>query len=1094
MKLKTYFKNSKNMAVALMSLGLFAVMPADAWANVADTQAVQQTQKVTGRVKDAQGEPVIGATVKVKNQASGTVTDFDGNYSIEAAKGSTLVFSYIGYKAVEMTVTSAKLDVTLLEDAETLNEIVVVGYGSMRKKDLTGAVVQINPDKIADSNPSNVQDLLRGTAGLQIGYDASAKGGGSIQLRGQNSVYTDGSHNSPLIVLDGMVFYGELSEINPDDIGQIDILKDASSSAIYGAKAASGVIIITTKKGKQGKPTINVTANFGLDTKSKFRDVYGPDGYLKYREDYYKTSTLGFDSDGNYGYYAKGNQGIGYYDHPSNLGQYGITTDQWKNYTNNTDGESLESIYAKRLNMYNYSKDAFNGYLNGQTTDWADMVFRTGFRQDYNASVSGANDRVNYYLSFGYLRNEGVTAGDDYKAFRSNIKVSGKITNWLEIGANINFQDRSDGGIAIDLATEQDPYSYVTMLRLSPFATAYNEDGSYKQYPMDSDLNYGYNYFFNRDYYELEKGYTIFNTIFNARVKLPFNITYDFNIAPRYQFFYDRYFMSADLPNSNPKEKGVNRGWGKRFDYSLNNTITWDYTFNDLHHVMLTLAQEAEERRKWSDNIYARNILPSDALGFHNTQNATKEDSDFNTDDTHETAAAYLGRLFYSYDDRYMLTATIRRDGYSAFGSSNPWATFPSFSAAWTFSNEKFVNLPWLDYGKLRLSWGKNGNRSLANTYLSLANLGAGAGATMDYLKSDGSLSVDMKYLMMDRLANPTLQWEKTEAYNVGLDFGLFGNRLTGSIDYYYKKTHDMIMAQRLPNFSGFNSIYTNLGEVQNKGIEITLNSVNIDQKNFRWATSLSFSYNSNKINHLYYDYDENGVERDDTSNGWFIGKPVDEIWNFEVIGTWQVDEAEQAALVNQVPGDPKVANYYTEDDIIKEDGTRVPVYNDKDKVYLGRRTAPVYWNLRNDFTLWKDFDFSFSLYSYMGHKSTSTYYLNKANTADCMTRGHNQYIQSYWLPENPTNDYVRLNAAGPSGASDPVKVYNRSFVRLDNITLGYTLPTQWTKKFLVDRIRVTASVHNVAVFGGDKTWEFGDIETGGLATRTYNLGINFTL
>ena len=1003
------------------------------------------TKQLTGKVIDSTGESIIGASVVVKGTTNGVITDFDGNFTLkDVPKDGIIVISYVGYQTQEIKVTDKNvINVTLVEDTEMLEEVVVVGYGSMRKKDLTGSVVQINPTKIADSNPSNVQDLLRGTAGLQVGYDASAKGGGAMQLRGQNSVYTDGNHNTPLIVLDGMVFYGELSEINPDDIGQIDVLKDASSAAIYGAKAASGVIIITTKKGKQGKPTINVSANFGLDTKSNFRKVYNALGYLKYREDYYKTATLGFDANGSYRYYAKGNLGVGYYDNPSDLSQYGITTDQWIAYTTNTNGESLESIYAKRLNMYNYSKDAYEGFLAGRITDWKDVVFRAGMRQDYNASISGATDRINYYLSFGYLRNEGVTIGDDYKSFRSNVKINGKVTDWLEIGANINFQDRSDGGLAIDLDTEQDPYSYVTMLRLSPFASLYNEDGSYKQYPMDSDLHYGYNYFFDKQYYDLEKGYTVFNTIFNAKVKLPFNITYDFNIAPRYQFFYDRYFMSNELPNSDPKTKGVNRGWGKNFDYSLNNTINWDYVFAGKHHVMVTLAQEAEERRYRSDNIEARNILPSDALGFHNTQNASKEDSKFSTEDTHETAAAYLGRLFYSYDDRYMFTGTVRRDGYSAFGASNPWAIFPSFSVAWTFSNEKFINIPWLDNGKLRLSWGQNGNRSLDNTYLSLANLTAGAGATMDYLKADGSLGIDMKYLMMDRLANLNLQWEKTEAYNIGLDFAVLDNRLSGSIDYYIKKTHDMIMAQRLPNFSGFSSIYTNLGEVENTGLELMLNSVNFDEKNFRWTTTLNFSYNRNKIKHLYYDYNENGIENDDSSNGWFIGKSVDEIWDFKVIGTWQVDEANEASLGNQVPGDPKVANTYTEDDIINPDGTRIPVYNDKDKVFQGRKTAPIYWNLRNDFTLWKDFDISFSLYSYMGHKSTSTYYLNKANTADCMTRGYNQYIQGYWLPENSSNNHVRLNAAGPSGASDPVKVYDRSFVRFDNITLGYTLPAR---------------------------------------------------
>ena len=766
-----------------------------------DGEVAQQANKVTGIVKDTNGEPIIGANVTVKGQSIGTITDIDGRFVLDAPKNAVLQITYIGYVSQEVKVGSQKeLNIILKEDTKTLDEVVVIGYGSMRKKDLTGAVVQINPNKVADTHPTNVQELLRGTAGLQIGYDTSAKGGGSIQLRGQNSVYTDGDHNAPLIVLDGMVFYGELSEINPNDISQIDVLKDASSTAIYGAKAACGVIIITTKKGKVGKPVINISTSLGLDTKSDFRSVYDAMGYMKFREDWYKTTTLGFDEKGNYSYYAIGDKGVGYYDSPDNLLQYGMNIDQWKALSTSSDGESLQSIYARRLGL-DESSNVYNNYLLGKTVNWEDQVFRTGIRQDYNANISGASDRINYYISFGYLKNQGVLYGDDYKSFRSNLKVNGKVTDWLEIGANINFQDRSDGTQSINLETEQNMLSTTTMLRLSPYASLYDEDGSYIQYPMDSDIKRGYNYWFSNQYNDLEKGYTIFNTVFNSRIKLPFNITYDFNIAPRYQFFYDRYFMSADYPDSNVRDRGVNRGWAKRFDWSLNNTITWDYTFKDVHHFMVTLVQEAEERRYWSDNIKARNIQPSDALGFHNTQNATLEDSSFGTDDTHETACALLGRLFYSYDNRYLFTGSVRRDGYSAFGSSNPYATFPSFSVAWNFSNEKFVNLPWLNTGKLRFSWGKNGNRSLANSYLSLANLGAGLGATMNYLNPDGSVATDMKYLMMDRLANPGLQWEKTESFNIGLDFAVLDNRLSGSIDYYFKKTHDMIMSQRLPNF-----------------------------------------------------------------------------------------------------------------------------------------------------------------------------------------------------------------------------------------------------------------------------------------------------
>jgi len=443
--------------------------------------------------------------------------------------------------------------------------------------------------------------------------------------------------------------------------------------------------------------------------------------------------------------------------------------------------------------------------------------------------------------------------------------------------------------------------------------------------------------------------------------------------------------------------------------------------------------------------------------------------------------------LFYSFKDRYMFTGTLRRDGYSAFGTNNPWATFWSVGASWLFSEESFINADWLDMGKFRMSYGTNGNRSLADTYLSLSNL-TNQGTMVYY---NGSSEEAMETLAMSRLGNPNLEWEKTSAWNFGLDFSLFRSRLSGSFELYFKKTHDMIMAQRLPNFSGFSSITTNLGEVRNSGFEITLNSTNIDRQNFLWNTSLGFSYNRNRIKHLYYNYDENGKELDDTSNGWYIDHPIGEIWYWETDGIWQADEAEQAALVNQKPGDPKVVNHYTDDDEILADGTRVPVYNDNDKVYLGTTNPPIYWSLKNDFTFFKDFTLSFTFYSYMGHKSLETYYLNQDNGGSLITNTCNVYKKEYWTPENPSNEYARLDAVGPTGCTSVAKLHNRSFVRLDNITLGYTIPQKWTRKFSVDRIRVTASVKNVCTID---SWEYGDPETGGLATRTYNFGINVTL
>ena len=1079
--------------VMALAAGMVAI-PLPTMANQA-VQNVQQSGVVKGQVVDKSGEPIIGATIKVKNiENVGTVTDFDGNFELKSVPTSgTLVVSYIGYTTKEMAYRNGQtLKVTIEEDSETLQEVVVVGYGTMRKKDLTGSVVQIDPSKLADQNPGSVQDLLRGTPGLQIGFDSSAKGSGaSIQLRGQNSLYTDGSHNSPLIILDGMQFAGELSEINPDDIEQIDVLKDASSAAIYGAKAASGVIIITTKKGKEGKPVINVSVNLAANTKAAYRDVFGPDAYMKYREDWFKAQTYGYREDGTWGYYGK-DSGIpaGYYDNVNNIGQYGITQDQWASNGPKTlqAGESMLSLYARRMGFDADAALVMENFLAGKTYNWEDATFRTGFNQDYNASISGATEKVNYYLGFGYLKNQGAIQGDDYKAYRANMKINAKITDWLEMGANVNFQDRSDTSSPVPL---KDNYWEDNQLRESPYASRYTADGSEQQYPRTGNpTNGGYNYHFQQQYIGLQKGYTVLNTIFNAKVTLPYGFTYQFNIAPRLQWFYDRYHMSAELPNSDPATRGVNRNSSKTYNWNLNNTLTWDRTFNDLHHFTVTLVQEAEENKYWSDNISARNITPTDVLGFHYISGANKEQSSFETNDTHYTAAAYLGRLFYGFMDRYMLTATVRRDGYSAFGQNNPWANFWSLGASWVLSEEKFAqDWKWLNMAKLRVSYGTNGNRSLKDTYLALSNLANGG--LYAYYKYGSTSQEVLNALQVSRLGNPNLEWEKTSSWNFGLDFSVLDRRLSGSIDVYHKRTHDMIMAQRLPNFTGFSSITTNLGEVTNTGFEITLRSVNIDQENFKWNTSVGFSYNKNKIKHLYYEYDENGKELDDTSNGWFIGKPIGEIWYWETDGIWQANEADQAALVNQKPGDPKVVNVCTDDDKILEDGTRVPVYNDKDRTYQGTTQPPIYWNMRNDFEFFKDFTFSFSMYSYMGHKSRAGYWLNGDNSGSMFTQTCNTYEKEYWTPENPTNEYGRLNAVGPSGVTGIEKVYNRSFVRLDNITLGYTLPRNLTNKWGIQRVHVTAGINNVFTIDG---WEYGDPETGGFANRQFQFGLNVTL
>lgn len=1052
---------------------------------------------VTGQIR-AQDGPAVGATVTVKGSTVSAQTDGEGKFKIPAKPGDKLEVTYVGHETQTLTVPASRLvSASLTATSNALDQVVVIGYGQARKKDLTGAITQIKPDKIADQNPNTVQDVLRGTPGLSVGLDPSAKGGGSIQIRGQRSVYTEAGHNDPLIVLDGMIFYGELSEINPDDISQIDVLKDASASAIYGAKSANGVLIVTTKRGQKGKPRISFTSNLGVSTMGANRPVFGPEGYMQYREDWYTAPTYATNTaNGNYEAYQSttmtgwsGQKRPGFYTRPTpeNLAKYGITIDQWRAY--GASSTNNDEVWARRLLLQD---TVLNRFLGGRTHDWYDQSFRTGISQDYNLSASGGTDNMNYYMSMGYLSNQSPVVGDDYKSIRANLKVEGKITKWLEIGGNVNFQNRTDGNLAVDWNRQ--------IVNNAPYSAYRNEaTGALLANPMGRSManNFGYNYDFDRMYRDLDKGFTVVNAILNAKVKLPFNITYSFNASPRFQHFRDRYWESASHPDWQRTNGLVNREQAVRFDWSLNNTINWEKTFATKHRVAVTLVQEAENRQYWQDRTEARDIKPSDALGFHEVYYGNKNLSSYDANDIKETADGMLARLFYSYDDRYMITGSVRRDGYSAFGTSNPRATFFSLAAAWTFTNESFFKWEPMTSGKLRASFGQNGNRSLADPYLAIANLGAGAGATMGYLDASGNL-VQYRYLSVSRLANPNLSWEKTESFNVGLDFGFLNDRITGSVDYYITPTVDMIMNRSLPQFSGVSNITTNLGKVENKGFEITINSTNIKNRNFSWTTTAGFSKYKNEIKHLYYVYDNivdaNGTvigtrERDDLANNWFIGQPISAIWNYNVTGIWQANEAAEALKYGQRPGDPKVANN-TANDKANPDGSTTPAYADLDKQFLGQTAPPIMWSLRNDFT-WKSFTFSFNMYSYWGHKSLNGTYLNQDNGTSLVTNLANAYQKDYWTLENPSNVVARLDAKGPGGVNAPGRLYDRSFIRLENITAGYMLPRGLLSKIGVEKLKVFGAVRNVAVWKKDKTWDYWDIETGGMAPRTFTLGIN---
>lgn len=1019
---------------------------------------------ITGVVIDERGEAIIGANVVEKGTTNGMITDVDGNFSFPVGEGAVLQISYIGYVTQEITVGNRNnFTITMREDSQALGEVVVVGYGTMRKQDLTGSISHVNAEKLAFQRPTTVQDIIRNTApGLIVGPSSSdAKESPVFLIRGTRSLK---GNAAPLVVLNGVPFNGELSEINPADIESIDVLKDASSAAIYGAKSANGVVIISTKKGRGDKPTVKFDGSVGFATMGASRKYYKPEEYLQYRSDY-AASSNGFEKKG---YYSKPTM--------ENLQKYNLTEEQWRNYDAIGQGsDNTEDVWLQRIGLGDVER---RNYFAGNTYDWYDATWQTGVRQNYNVSLSGQTANVNYYWSLGYQDNEGNQVGDRFVNYRTNLRLDAKVTDFLEVGANLLLQSRDEGFQRVD---------WEGMCKNSPYSTPYNEDGSLNPWPMGQGHQApGVNSEYNLSMKTRSAGTQTVNSNFYGKLKLPFNISYQFTFAPRYSWSQDRNWTSSESV-FDTTHGSASRESARSIVWTMDNVVKWNYTFAEKHLFDVTLLQSAEKYEYWSEKMNGSQFSPTDILQWHYMQAANEKS--ITSNDEKYTGDALMARLFYSYDNRFMLTASVRRDGYSAFGLSNPRATFPSLAFAWNFTNEKFFKWEPMSNGKLRLSWGKNGNREIG-IYQALSQLTTGSGISKyTYAGQTGSL-YELSTLQISRMSNTDLKWESTASWNVGLDFGFLGNRLNGSIEWYNMPTTDLLMDRSLPNITGYSSVVTNLGQVTNSGFEISLNSINIEKENLTWSTTFGLSHNRNRIKHLYYTYedvlDANGnvigsKEVDDVNRGWFVGRDMSTIWDNKFIGVWQEDEAEEAAKYGQKPGDAK-ANDLNGDYRISQD----------DKEFLGVKDPKVRLSLSNEFILFKYWDISFNLYSYLGHKSATTDYLNYFEfTGDYL----NSPVRDYWTPENKSNSFARLKSTRPSNI-EPKKVISRDFIRLENISVGYRVPKKVAKILRTQDIRLYGTIRNVAIWAFSKDWSkanYWDVETGGSMPRTYTIGASVT-
>lgn len=1028
------------------------------------TNAQNEKKTISGIVTDDKQEPVIGATVAVKGTVTGTMTDVDGKFKMDVPINGTLVITYIGYTMQEIPITaSSDYKITMQEDALDLDEVIVVGYGTAKKRDLTGAISSVKTDKLRTEAPRSVQDLLRGNVpGLNVGMSGKAKGSSDLIVRGKGTLRSNAGN--PLYVVDGVIYDGDLSDLNVNDIETIDVLKDASSAAVYGAKSGYGVIAITTKKGTdRGKPIVNFNANVGWVTMANERKVLSPEGFIKFRQDL-KNGEYSDD------YYQKYPQ---MYSDPRQLN--GVDPLAWYNYDMKTPATSVtdNQLVEKWLTRLYFSTPEMENYMAGKTTAWNKEIFQTGLQQDYSASVSNRTESLSYYWSLGWQDRESLYKDDKFTNLTSRLNLESKINKYITIGVNMNFSSRDEAHIMTDSGDTEDK-SWQQVDKLSPYSSNNMDDpdSPYQLYPTGNVTSK--NPFYDRKYIDRKNLITTLNGTMFAKLNLPYGLEYKINFTPHLR--WREFFNHKSSEHEGWAVGEATRKHEKWYNWQVDNLFTWKKEFAKVHNLELTGLINAEKGQYWKTESKTSDFDPSDLLGYHNMEAGTIPKA--TSSDTYKTRDALMGRLFYSYANKYMLTASIRRDGYSAFGKENPRGTFPAVALGWVFTSEKFGEVlnPWMSYGKLRFSWGKNGNSDF-DQYGALADMKSSLTPIID---QSGKLNL-ISQLYIIRMANYGLKWESTDSYNLGLDFSVVKDILSGSFDIYNKETNDLLIERQLPRFTGYEKINDNLGKVQNKGFEVSLNASVMKINNFEWNATGTFSLNRRKLKKLYGDmidvFDANGNvigqrEADDTKNGWYIGRDPDQIFGYVRDGVWQLGEEAEAAKYGLQPGDFKY---------IDQDGDGV--MTDEDKRFQKYKTPRFRWSLRNSFRIYQDFELSFMLYSLWGHYDTFNAAANNS-LADRVS----SYDYPRWTKDNPINDYARIGSKNIG-----TNWINKSFIRLDNITLSYYVPQQFLKRFLIQDMRVTGSIRNVAVFAPD--WKnLWDPETGSPYGRTFSLGLSFTL
>lgn len=974
MQQKIYLKSGILIFLLGLSLPLFA-----------------QNVEIQGSIMDETNQPIPGASVLLKGTTIGVAADIDGRYTISAPSTGTLVFSFIGYSPQEIPVgNQSTIDVTLLPDLSDLEEVVVVGYGTVRKSQLTGAISSVGSREITELPITDARQALQGrAAGVDVTQAGSKPGAApQVRIRGRRSF---NAGNDPLYVVDNIPIVGDMTDFNPQDIASMEVLKDASATAIYGSRGANGVVLITTKRGESGKTKVSWDSYYGLNTSLGRIENFNGEEFADYKRESRRTS----------GEYPEG---------PNNP-------------------EADEAIFEP---------NELESIALGRSFDYIDALTRTGSIQSHNISVAGGSDKTTFFVSGNFFKDVGVVKLQDYSRYTFRANVDHKINDKIRIGTS-----------TLGTYSERNGENFNPLggaLQENPLGKTFNDDGSINFQPTQDGLRTNpLSEIVPGAHGDLTKRYRIFNSIYGVYEIIP-GLSYRINFGPDIAVRRSGRFIGRWTNNRRGGDPTGSVSEEFQFNYTLENIINYTRTWNDTHTFNFTGLQSLQSDNREFSTINVLGI-PVESQLWHRLNDASQITS-ASTNLIQWTLFSYMGRLNYDFRGKYMATLTLRADGSSRFGENNRFGYFPSVALGWNISDEQFVqNSNFIDQLKLRASYGAIGNQGIApyqtQPLLARTSYAFGDNPAFGY--------------MPGTIGNPNLRWETSTTANAGLDFAFLQGRIAGALEYYVTTTSDLLAPQPLPNSTGFGGFITNVGKTQNRGIELSLSTINIDKGGFRWSTDFIFTRNREEILEL-----SNG---DDIGAGRFIGEPITVFFDWNKIGIWQSDQEDLANSFSDQVGEIRIEDTNGDGRITADD-----------RQVLGSPVPDFAGGITNRFS-YKGIDFSFFLFGRVGSMIRSAFHTGGFNA---LAGRYNNLAVNYWTPDNPTNEYPRpnQNQEFPKYSSS-LQYFDGTFLKVRNINVGYNLPSTVASRLGMESLRIYSSIQQPFIFSEYRTVHKGiDPET----------------